>query len=178
MFVRKTLATLLAAAGLVAAGAAPGNAAVPTVVAFEGRITVTPSLSGQPQSLQFCFYAATCVNSTATPDGTATGAGVDTSASGAKVAQVVDGISGSATYVEACGAAGLAPTGTATITTKVHRMTDDNWSNDLTATWTRTGTVASISGDATGLALFIPLGVPACGQPLQVLVVGSAQISL
>jgi hypothetical protein len=95
-------------------------------------------------------------------------------AAGADVAQVVDGLQAHASYTEVCAPTGLPPTGNATITANVHQLPASSWSAPVTASWQRVGLVAVIQGGATGAALFVPMGVATCGQPVQVAVIGAA----
>jgi hypothetical protein len=168
---RNTLGALLVVPALVTALAGQGNAATVGKVSFAGIITVVPSESGAPQQLDFCFKAvgAGCeVN--APQNGAAFGAD--------SVGLAVDGLEGQATYVETCTAGtGLAPVGTAGIGAALHYPVGDAWGGAFGASWLRIGTVAAITGDATGVALYIPLGVPMCEAPVQVLVVGSVVLA-
>jgi hypothetical protein len=170
MNVRKTLGMLLAAAALVAGTAGPSQAATTGAVSFAGTVMVTPTLNGSPQTLSFCFFKAV-VGCGSLPASTGVAAGADSSG------LAVDGLRGTATYVEACGPAGIAPTGTATITAQVHSAVSGEWSNDIVASWDRTGTVALVNGQAFGVSLFIPAGLPSCGTPTPVFVTGAVELA-
>jgi hypothetical protein len=171
MGVRKTLGALLAAPALVAALAAPSQAATTGVVSFAGTVMVTPNVTGSPQTLSFCFFKAVA-GCGSLPASTGVASGADTAG------LAIDGLRGTVTYVEACGPAGIAPTGSATITANVHYAATNLWSlQNIVATWDRTGPVAQIGGQALGIALFVPAGVPACGSPTPVVVAGSAALT-
>jgi hypothetical protein len=172
MNVRKTLGTLLVAAALVAGTAGPSQAATTGAVTFAGTVMVTPTVNGSPQTLSFCFFKAVADCGSVFPASTGLAAGAD------NVGLVIDGLRGTVTYVEACGPAGVAPTGTATITAQVHYESQGtgNWSNNIDASWDRTGTVALITGQAFGVSLFLPAGVPSCGTPTPVVVAGAVQL--
>lgn len=170
MKVRKTLGTLVTAAALVAGTAGPSQAATTGAVTFAGTVMVTPTVSGSPQTLSFCFYKAVA-GCGSLPASTGFAAGAD------NAGLVVDGLRGTATYVEACGPAGVAPTGTATITAQVHYAATNSWSSDIVASWDRTGTVALVTGQAFGVSLFLPAGVPSCGTPIPVVVTGAVELA-
>lgn len=175
MHVRTSLVTLLAAAGLAAAATA-GQAVAPAAVTFSGRISVTPTVTAQPRTVEFCFYGGLTCGNTATPNGTVAGAFVHSDAAPASAASAVDGMRGSITYVEACGAAGFAPTGTATLSLSTHDAITGQWSDPGNATWDRTGTVVRVSGGANGIATFAPVGIAACGAPVDVALSGTLAI--
>jgi hypothetical protein len=181
MNVRHTLGTLLAVPALalatVVGTATPGLAAGDALVAFAGTVVVTPRSVPTPTALPFCFRGTGCDN-TVTSTGTALGASTGLA--------VVDGLRGTATYLEACTAGtGLAPTGSADITANVHEQLPSSWSRDVTATWLRVGLVAVIQGEATGAALFVPKpavapavpSAPACNQSMPVQVIGAVRLT-
>ena len=173
MHARKVFQALVAAAGLLTMAAPPSHAATTAIVSFEGTITVTPSSTGLSQPIQFCFITTeSSCGIQAAPSGAAIGGGIDPANS-----QAYDGLRGTGSYVEACAAVtGLAPTGSATVTAVPHSTTTF-WSKALTLSFARTGTDVAISGDAIGRATYVPLQVPACGQPMQVLVAGTIEFT-
>jgi hypothetical protein len=173
MNVRKTLGTLLVAAALVAGTAGPSQAATAGAVTFAGTVMVTPTVNGSPQPLSFCFFKAVADCGSGSPASTGLAAGAD------NAGLVVDGLRGTVTYVEACGPAGVgvAPKGSAAITAQVHYAASNSWSKDIVASWDRTGTVALITGQAFGVSLFLPAGVPSCGTPTPVVVTGAVELA-
>jgi hypothetical protein len=168
MHVRTTLVALLAAAAMTAVSAPPAHAATATAVTFGGRIAVTPTLTGVPVTEAFCFSITSCGN-TAVPEGAAAGATLRTEGT-APVA--VDGLRGSITYAEACGLAGFAPTGSGSITVSAHDAVAGTWTQDVTATYDRTGTIMRFNGAVSGVVSFVPAGVPACGASTEVVLSG------
>ena len=172
MNVRKSAGLLVAVPSLLVAMALPGHAATTTgVVAFAGTVKVTPTMSPGTGSLDLCFSGITaCANG-------APSTGV---AAGADVAQAIDGLQAHAEYTEVCAAVtGLPATGSATLTANLHQLPSSTWSAPVTATWQRVGLVAVIQGGATGAALFAPVAPApaACGQPVQVAVIGAAEFA-
>jgi hypothetical protein len=166
--VRTMVGAVFAAPVLVLAVATPGNAApVRGVVAFGGTVTVVP---GAPNTLNACFSSvAGCAPSTG-------------AAGGAIVAKAIAGMRASVAYNEPCLAGTpLAPTGTAAISAEFGDLSG-TWSGPVHAKWQRFGTIAVLTGDSgdtvAGAALFVPLPTRApqvaCGQPVDVAVIGAA----
>lgn len=178
--VRKTLGLAAAVPALVLALAQPSDAATTGVVTFAGTIQITPRAVAQQVFTDVCFLgpAKTCAND-AESSGAAAGAAAGTALDAlAQQARAVDGLQVRATYTETCAAGtGLSPLGSAQLTGKVHDAVTGAWSEDIDAAWTRAGLVAVISGDATGVALFTPAGVPACGAPMPVAVTGAVALA-
>jgi hypothetical protein len=171
MDVRRAAGLIVAVPSLLVAMALPGNAATTGVVTFAGTVTITPTMSPGTGSLDACFFGVeTCLNDKPSK-------GV---AAGADVAQAVDGLQAHAEYTEVCAAVtGFPATGSATLTASVHQVPSSAWSAPVTATWQRVGLVAVIQGGATGAALFAPVAPApaACGQPVEVAVIGAAEFT-
>ncbi|HVF03823.1 MAG TPA: hypothetical protein VNA20_03195 [Frankiaceae bacterium] len=176
MKIRNVLGLAAAVPAVVVALATPGDATAASVVTFTGRIDVRPTALPQQQTLNVCFVAVTetgCANG-ATPTGVAAGQVTDTAAG----ADVVDGLQATARYTEVCApGTTIAPVGNAMLSGNVHKAVAGQWSPTLSATWVRAGLVAVISGDAVGTALFTPVGVASCGQPVPVAVSGAVALT-
>jgi hypothetical protein len=184
MKARNIVGILVTTPSLVLALAGPSNAASTGAVAFAGTVTLVPQSSG---GTVFCLFGApakTCANgqpSTGIAAGAAV-AGLDPANVDPTALQpaVVDGLEGSAAYTESCvGVNGMSVpvTGNAIITAKAHEVGATAWSGPINAQWSRAGLVAVISGDATGAALFAPVGQAFCGTPADFAVVGAAEIT-
>lgn len=170
----RTMVCALAAPALLVALATPSGAATPGALAFTGTLRITPTAAPGIGQSDFCFLTAksSCANG-AVSSGVAAGAGMATAP------EAIDGLQGKVSYSEACvpAARNLAATGTASITANVHRAaTQDSWSAPVTAQWFRAGLVAVIQGGGTGAAVFVPMGVPSCGAPVEVAVSGSVEL--
>lgn len=163
---RTMVGALLAAPVLMVAAATPSHAAAAQgAIAFAGTVKVVPGSVGAPLSVCFSSVAG-C--------GASTGQAV-----GAIVAKPVAGMRANVSYTEPCVADRIAPTGSASIDAEFADLSA-TWTNPVHATWQRYGTIAVLTGDlgdrVAGAALFVPLPqqVPACGQPLDVAIVGAA----
>ncbi|MDQ1710583.1 MAG: hypothetical protein QOE45_33 [Frankiaceae bacterium] len=171
MDVRKIIGTLVAVPVLVLALAGPSEAASTGAIGFAGTVTLVPQSTG---STAFCFFGAptaTCGNGVPS-----TGIAAGTAAAGLQPA-VIDGLEGSATYADTC-VNGVPLTGVATVTANVHELVGASiWRGSIAAQWSRAGLVAVLSGDATGAALFVPVGPALCGAPATFVVAGSAEIT-
>lgn len=174
MKIRNVLGLAAAVPALLIAMGTPGEAATASVVTFTGRIDVRPTAVPQQQTLRVCFAALEtgCPNG-AISTGVAAGQVVDSAG-----ADVVDGLQATAAYTEVCTAGTtVAPLGNAMLSGNVHKAVSGQWSPTVTATWVRAGLVAVISGQAVGTALFTPLGVASCGQPVPVAVSGAVELT-
>jgi len=175
---RTKLGALLAAPGLLMAMATPSHAAPDVgVIVFAGTLTITPGSGSQVGS--FCFYAPNddcdnAVPSTGVAVEVAVSADVDVIEDGGPLSG--DGLRGSFTYTESCApVTGTAATGSASIAASVHETNGEGWETGEDVhdvQWERTGLVALITGEGTGVAAFAPLGIPTCGQSLGIVVVG------
>jgi hypothetical protein len=164
---RTMVGALLASPVLLVAAATPSHAAAAAqgAIAFAGTVKVVPGSVGAPLSVCFSSVAG-C--------GTSTG-----QAAGAIVAKPIAGMRANVSYTEPCVADRIAPTGTAAIDAQFADVSA-TWTNSVHAKWQRYGTIAVLTGNlgdtVAGAALFVPLPqqVPACGQPLDVAIVGAA----
>ncbi|MDQ1712657.1 MAG: hypothetical protein QOE45_2107 [Frankiaceae bacterium] len=183
MKARNIVGILVAAPALVLALAGPGNAASTGAIAFAGTVKLVPQSTG---STTFCLFGApgnACANgqpSTGIAAGAAM-AGLDPANLDPTALQpaVVDGLEGSAAYTDSCvtvNGVSVPVTGIANITAKVHEVGTSAWRGPINAQWSRAGLVAVISGDATGAALFAPVGAALCGTSAEFAVVGAAEI--
>lgn len=179
MKARNIVGILVAAPALVLAVAAPSNAATTGAIDFAGTVKLVPQST--PSSAQFCLFGAptgTCGNGQPST-GIAAGAGVTGLPPAVPQQVVVDGLQGSAAYNEDCvpgNDMSVPRIGNAKITANVHDLGSSAWSAPINTEWLRAGLVAVISGDATGAALFAPVGPAVCGTPATFAVVGSAEI--
>lgn len=174
MRVRKVLGLLVAVPALVVATAAPGSAATPGAVAFAGTLKVTPTLTPGTGSVDVCFAGLSPAASACPNAAPSTGI-----AAGAETVDALDALQAHAEYTEVCGlTGGLPPTGQATITAYLRSAVSSDWKGPISATWQRVGLVAVIQGQAIGAAVFAPVTpMTACGQPVQVAVVGAAEFT-
>lgn len=174
MKARHVLGLSVAVPALVVTFAQPGVAAQTRAVAFAGTIEITPTASGQPQTLDVCFFATACVNG-GEPSGFADGVSVD---SADLSVDRVDGLEAEATFSEPCTAAGtLAPSTMAVLRGRFHGVAK-GWGGYVVAQWTRVGTVAVIAGQAYGAATVTPLGTAPCGSPIPVEIAGQVVVPL